>query len=168
MLSVIMCSSSLVLTSFIERNSTLLFFSYSLLYGFGISMLYASCVYATTKYFRKRQNAAFGILISGYSIGMLTLGPLLQFLLDRFGLKTTLRIMAGSLFLPILLTFDTNVNDGRVTDVQENNVFPERNCMLKLFVIFKRPAYIIAIVTIFLQCFTANMATVHLVSNVVP
>ncbi|KAK3742153.1 hypothetical protein QZH41_007833, partial [Actinostola sp. cb2023] len=90
----------------------------------------------------------------------------LHFLLDGFGLKTTLRIMAamvGSSLLPILLTFDTNVKDARVTEVPEINDMQGTNRILKLFVIFKRPAFVIALTTVLLQAF-CNITSLLLVT----
>lgn len=169
MLSVIICASSLLATSFIQKNAPILFITYSIPYGLGCSLLYASCVFAIIKYFKKRQNLAIGVLVSGFSFGLLILGPSLQVFIYQFGLKTAFWIMAGTvscLLLPIFVMFDTNIKDDTVIEENQDEEEP-RTCFTSFIheylVIFKRPAYLITLVIIFIQCFVTNMVLVHLV-----
>ena len=64
-----------------------------------------------SNYFEKRRSLALGFTTAGLGLGVLVQGPLLQQLIDKYGWKTTYRIMAGVLFGVCLLglTYDPNV-----------------------------------------------------------
>ena len=128
--------------------------------------MYTSCLFATTKYFKKKQNLAIGIVMSGISLGVLILTPLIQVLLDHFGLKTTFWILSGTVFsviLPVIVVMDTNVKDSTVS-MEDQEERQAKSCFVEYFKIFKRPAYVITLVTIFLQSFTSTIVYVYLVS----
>ncbi|XP_031551455.1 monocarboxylate transporter 12-like [Actinia tenebrosa] len=181
-LGILMCITSLVATSF-TTNIIQLFFSYSILYGLGMSLVFTSCIFASTKYFDKRQAIAIGIVTGGTNIGVLSLGPIVQLLIDLYGFRTMYRIMAGSFVLPLLAvcSFDPNVEDPVDKEKQfrenEDPVDEERehrgnedqpgdhewNWSMVLE-IFKRPMYVVALIVFTLQAMTAFISFVHLVN----
>ncbi|XP_031551469.1 monocarboxylate transporter 9-like [Actinia tenebrosa] len=168
-LGILMCITSLVATSF-TTNIIQVFFSYSILYGLGLSLLFNSCIFATTKYFHKRQAIAIGIVCSGTYIGVLSLGPIVQLLIDLYGFRTMYRIMAGSFVLPLLAvcSFDPNVKDPSTEVLQtqkgnDENKPTEKGCVI-VVELLKRPMYVVAAIALALQAMTAFVSFVHLVS----
>lgn len=162
--------TSLVITSFTE-NLLQVFFSYSVLYGLGLSLIFTANIVAVTNYFDKRQSVGFGILTAGQNIGTVALGPVLQILVDLYGLRWMYRIIAASFILPIVLlaiAYDPNVeksashhgNDSEAEESKQNG-FTCANIME----VFKSPAYVIAITSLFLQALTCFISYVHLVST---
>ena len=107
------CASSLVLSSF-SNHIVVMYFSYSVLYGLGTSLALASSLVITAKYFEKRRAFATRIVVSGTSLGIMCLGPVLQSLLDAFGWRNTYRVMAGVVFVICLLGcfYNPNVENG--------------------------------------------------------
>jgi MFS family permease len=168
-LGTLMCISSLVLTSF-TKNILQLFFSYSILYGLGLSLLFTSCLFATTNYFDKRQAIAIGIVTGGVNVGILSLGPIIQLLIDLYGFRIMYRIMAGSftLVLLVVLSFDPNVKSPteRTHVHRDEEDQPERsvNACSMVLEMFKRPTYVLAVIVITLQAMGAFVSFVHLVS----
>jgi predicted MFS family arabinose efflux permease len=127
-------------------------------------LVFTSVIFAITKYFKARQGIALGIVIGGLNIGVMSLSPFIQLLLDVYGLKTMYRISTAlfGFVLFIVLLLDPDVQDDIINQNQQNE---HDGSLSKLFQLFKRPAYIIATVTISLETFTAFVSFIHLVSN---
>jgi len=123
-------------------------------------------MYATTKYFKKRQNLAIGILCTGYALGLLSLVPLLQMLIDNVGFKKTLWIMCGTVscfFLVVFATFDTNIKDDTVIEENHDDQQPT-NRFLQYLQVFKRPAFVMSAAVAHIQCGSGGAVSVYLVS----
>jgi len=80
----------------------------SILFGFGGSCLYLSSYAITSQYFDKNHS---GITASGSGLGVLSVTPVLQSLLDSFDWRNLYRITAGiiSVVCVLCLTFDPTV-----------------------------------------------------------
>ena len=65
-----------------------------LVYGIGSSLLYFPLVGTAPTYFGPRRGTAMGIILSAAGVGGLTYSLLLPVLLDHFGARWTLRVMA--------------------------------------------------------------------------
>ena len=89
----------------------ILFFTYSLLFGLGCSCTFSTGVVVISKYFKKRQSLANGLLNAGSAVGVLVMGPTLEALVKALGWKTSYRIMAGVAFVlcSLAIIFDSNV-----------------------------------------------------------
>lgn len=72
-----------------------LFLTQALLYGLGSSMYYFPIMSIAPTYFDRHRGFAMGCILSGAGIGGLVMAPVLQVLLDRYGIRTALRILAG-------------------------------------------------------------------------
>lgn len=110
---------SLITSSFVE-NMMVLFFTYSLLFGFGSSCTFSSGLVVISQYFKKRKSLATGVLTAGHGGGVLIMGPTLEALVRTTGSwQTTYRIMAGVAFVlcSLAVTFDPNVE----SDDDDNN-----------------------------------------------
>ena len=104
------CVSGLLLSS-LASSVYILYVTYSVLFGFGGSCLYLSSYVITSQYFVKNRSIATGITASGSGIGVLSVAPMLQALLDSFDWRKTYRITAGiiSVVCVLCLTFDLTV-----------------------------------------------------------
>ncbi|KAJ7627069.1 major facilitator superfamily domain-containing protein [Roridomyces roridus] len=72
-----------------------LFLTQALMYGLGSSMYYFPIMSIAPTYFDRHRGFAMGIILSGAGIGGLIMAPVLQILLDRYGIRPALRILAG-------------------------------------------------------------------------
>ena len=101
---------SLIASSFVE-NILLLFFTYSLLFGFGCCCTFSAGLVVISQFFKKRQSLATGVLNAGRGVGVFVMGPTLEALIRAVGWQTTYRIMAGVAFVlySLAITFDPNV-----------------------------------------------------------
>ena len=103
----LLCIAGLVATSF-ANSLTLMYFTYSLVYGLGACFIFNSYYLAVGKYFDKKLSVAVGITALGSSVGVLYTGPLLQALLDAFGWRNTFRIMTATFALVCILSLNFN------------------------------------------------------------
>ena len=104
------CVSGLLLSS-LASSVYIMYVTYSVLFGFGGSCLYLSSYVITSQYFVKNRSIATGITASGSGLGVLSVAPMLQALLDSFDWRKTYRITAGiiSVVCVLCLTFDPTV-----------------------------------------------------------
>ncbi|KAJ7729757.1 MFS general substrate transporter [Mycena metata] len=72
-----------------------LFLTQALLYGLGSSLYYFPIMSIAPTYFDRHRGFAMGCILSGAGIGGLVMAPVLQVLLDRYGVRNALRIIAG-------------------------------------------------------------------------
>ena len=100
----------LILSS-LSSSIYLLYFTYSLLIGFGGACTFASHFIMLRKYFKKHYSLAMGIRTAGAGVGVLTFGPFVQHLIDLFGWENTFRIFAGifAALIPFAFIMDPNV-----------------------------------------------------------
>lgn len=84
--------------------------SFGICFGLGNATVYGNCLVILGLYFNKRRSLANGLALSGSSLGQFALPPLIELLLDNFGLNGCLLLVgaiylhitvAGSLFRPI-------------------------------------------------------------------
>ena len=90
---------------------SILFFTYSLLFGLGCSCTFSSGLVVINQFFKRRRSLATGTLLAGVGGGILIMSPTLEALIRTTSWQTTYHIMAGVAFVLCLLaiTFDPNV-----------------------------------------------------------
>lgn len=93
----IMCIS-LAASSF-SQTTTHLIATQGILFAIGGSICYCPCILYMDEWFVRRKGLAFGVMWSGTGLGGCTIPLLLEFLLGRYGFRTTLRIWSIALFL---------------------------------------------------------------------
>ncbi len=93
----ILASLGFVISSF-SNSMEMLFFTFGILAGFGLSLCYVAAVVIVAYYFDKRRSFATGLSVCGSGIGTLIFAPLTQVLLEHYGWRGTTLILAG-LFL---------------------------------------------------------------------
>ncbi|XP_019646533.1 PREDICTED: monocarboxylate transporter 13-like [Branchiostoma belcheri] len=84
-----------LVVSFFAQTMIHLFFSLGALTGFGFSLMHSPSLAMIGRYFDKRHATANGIAVCGTGIGIFAFPPLYQFLIDEFGWRGALLIVAG-------------------------------------------------------------------------
>lgn len=100
-LGIVLMCASLALSSFSQTTAHLIV-TQGIFYAIGGSIAYCPCILYMDEWFVKRKGLAYGIMWSGTGLGGITMPLLLEFLLGKYGFRTTLRIWAGALFAATL------------------------------------------------------------------
>lgn len=93
----LLAAGGFVISAFVN-SMEVLFFTFGVLAGFGLSLCYVAAVVIVAYYFEKRRSFATGLSVCGSGIGTFIFAPLTQILLDEYGWRGTTLILAG-LFL---------------------------------------------------------------------
>ncbi len=93
----VMCLS-LAASSF-SQNTTHLIITQGVLYALGGSVSYCPCLLYMDEWFVKRKGLAYGTMWSGTGLAGFILPLVLEYLLGRWGFRTTLRIWAVALLV---------------------------------------------------------------------
>ncbi|KAK7058109.1 monocarboxylate transporter [Favolaschia claudopus] len=97
-----------------------LFLTQSLLYGIGTSLYYFPIITIAPTYFDRHRGFAKGCILAGSGVGGLVIAPVLQLLLDRYGVRNALRILAGWNFvvaIPVACIVEKKAGFGGVSTV---------------------------------------------------
>lgn len=71
-------------------------FTYGIIAGLGMGLLYVTCVVSIAYWFEKRRNFAVGLGSCGVGFGTFVYSPLTTYLLDEFDWRGTLLLLAGT------------------------------------------------------------------------
>ncbi len=71
------------------------YLTYGLGVGIGVACGYVPMVAAVAQWFERRRTAALGIAVAGIGMGTLVTAPLAEWLIDRYGWRTTYVILAA-------------------------------------------------------------------------
>lgn len=93
----ILASLGFFISAFVD-SMEMLFFTFGILAGFGLSLCYVAAVVIVAYYFDKRRSFATGLSVCGSGIGTFIFAPLTQILIDEYGWRGTTLILSG-LFL---------------------------------------------------------------------
>ena len=121
-----LCIAGLVSSSFVQ-SLTMMYFTYSALYGLGACLICNPCFLATAKYFTEKLSVATGVVSLGAGVGVLYIGPLLQVFLDSFEWRNTFRIMAATYALVCILSLSFNPNVEEITTAENSNTEKDSN-----------------------------------------
>lgn len=83
-----------VLSAF-STSMEMLFLTFGILAGFGLSLCYVAAVVIVAYYFDKRRSFATGLSVCGSGIGTFIFAPLTQLLIEEYGWRGTTLILAG-------------------------------------------------------------------------
>ncbi|XP_054850525.1 monocarboxylate transporter 13-like [Eublepharis macularius] len=112
----------LLLASF-SIHLTHLYLSIGLLAGFGWALVFTPSMATVSHYFEKRRTLAMGMAVSGAGVSSLVFSPLFQYLVDLYGWRGALMMVAamslnlvvsGALLRPLVLEGD-NAPNGKAT-----------------------------------------------------
>ncbi|XP_068732326.1 monocarboxylate transporter 10-like [Montipora capricornis] len=166
MIGCVIAASGCLLGS-IATNIYLMDLTYGFLFGVGASMCYFPSVVILGQYFSKRLSLANGITSSGSGVGSLCMGPVLQKLIQQFGLRTTMKVSAGMLSCVVLCALIYRpINTGFLSSHKEPvGEKKSRFAFLKSFRdLFKNKAYILWCASLALWMLGYFVPFVHLVS----
>ena len=121
-----LCIAGLVSSSFVQ-SLTMMYFTYSALYGLGACFICNPCFLAIAKCFTEKLSVATGIVSLGAGVGVLYTGPLLQVLLDSFEWRNTFRIMAATYALVCILSLSFNPYVEEITTAENSNTHKNSN-----------------------------------------
>lgn len=93
----ILAALGFVISAFIN-SIELLFFTFGILSGFGLSLCYVAAIVIVAYYFEKKRSFATGLSVCGSGIGTFIFPPFIDFLITEYGWRGTTLILAG-LFL---------------------------------------------------------------------
>ncbi|KAJ5784592.1 uncharacterized protein N7503_009804 [Penicillium pulvis] len=97
-MGILIVCGSLALSSF-ASNTTQLILAQGVAYGIGACFSYTPSILYMSEWFVKRKGLAFGISLAGSGVSGVIFPPLIQWLLGEYGVKTTLRVSAVTLFI---------------------------------------------------------------------
>jgi len=89
----LLAAAGLLAASF-SQSMAALFASYSLLGGFGLGFLYLPAVVASQAHFTRKRALAVGIAVCGTGVGTLTLPPVVEWMVERWGWRGALQGLA--------------------------------------------------------------------------
>ncbi|XP_037093655.1 uncharacterized protein LOC119113448 [Pollicipes pollicipes] len=86
--------------SYFADSMELLFFTFSVMPGIGLSLCYVSAVVIVAYYFERRRSLATGISVCGTGVGTFLFPPLVELLIQEYGWRGALLVLSG-IFLNI-------------------------------------------------------------------
>lgn len=139
-----------------------LFFTYSILFSAGGSCCYYTSVLILSEYFSKRLVFANGIGLSGCGLGTLMLAPLMNYFMDTFYWRETLRILSAASVVLLLVGW---IYFAVPVPLQSLDAIPSATTQ-KMFnmALLKNKAFILWIIATGLVLFGFYIPYVHLVS----
>ncbi|XP_058057519.1 uncharacterized protein LOC131208709 [Anopheles bellator] len=90
----ILASGGFALSAY-ATSIEMLYLTFGIMAGFGLSLCYVAAVVIVAYYFDKRRSFATGLSVCGSGIGTFIFASLTQFLLDAYGWRGTTLILAG-------------------------------------------------------------------------
>ncbi|KAL3881964.1 hypothetical protein ACJMK2_028346 [Sinanodonta woodiana] len=157
------CAMSVLISSFVQ-DLTVLFFTFSVLYGIGTSMATQPTMTIASDYFDKYLIVAVCVTVSGGSFGTLIMSTISQALIDSIGWRNTFRFFAGTCTLTALLDFWIKpAHKGSERSVK--NMFTSHSRrMLQHPKLWKNRVFLIWVIAITCAMFGFYIPYVHLVS----
>lgn len=93
-------------TSFIPVHIPwLIYITYGIVGGFGVGLAYNTIISCAQKWFPKKRGLATGVSVCMFGFSTVVFAPLVQVLIDSFGLLASFRILAAAFCLVTLLLF---------------------------------------------------------------
>ncbi|XP_074658151.1 monocarboxylate transporter 14-like [Tubulanus polymorphus] len=81
--------------SIFAPNLYFLYFSFGILGGLGLGLIYLPAIVSVGQYFEKKRSFATGLAVCGSGVGTFAFAPLIQKLVDEYSWKGATLIMAG-------------------------------------------------------------------------
>ena len=101
MLGGLLTSLGLLLTSFMN-DIRMVYITHGFIFGLGTSISYLPALVMVGQYFEEHRCFATGLAASGSNLGALTLAPLQQLVVKKYGWQNCYRVLAGISLLIIV------------------------------------------------------------------
>ncbi|RMZ71552.1 MFS monocarboxylate transporter [Pyrenophora seminiperda CCB06] len=85
--------------SSLSNKTTELIASQGVIYALGGSLTYSPCILYMDEWFNKRKGLAYGIMWAGTGLAGVILPLVMEWMLNKYGFRTTLRVWAVCLFV---------------------------------------------------------------------
>ena len=162
----LLCALGLVGSSF-APNLYVLYLSFGILVGCASSMVYQAGYQTIPLYFDKHSFVAASLASMGFAAGFLVMCPITQVLLDHFGWRKALLLMAGINVIPVILGCTITRKNISKRDEEDTSQPSEKRCsclrLLDLHV-FKDPMFVILTISIVTAMLGSYMPYMHLVN----
>ncbi|XP_039290550.1 uncharacterized protein LOC111047355 [Nilaparvata lugens] len=90
----VLAATGFIISSF-SNSMEMLFLTFGVIAGFGLSLCYVAAVVIVAYYFDRKRSFATGLSVCGSGIGTFVFAPVTQFLLGEYGWRGTTLILAG-------------------------------------------------------------------------
>ncbi|XP_070576544.1 monocarboxylate transporter 2-like isoform X2 [Ptychodera flava] len=140
---VVLCSTGMLASSFVTIPS-LLFLTYSVLYGVGTNFIDNSSLNLIGLYFPRKNSArATCFATLGWSVGSLAFNPLVEVLCAHIGWRHTFRVFCGVLCvvgIPCVLTYSPVPSErlGRECSIERSNKVQEPQTFRRYVISFQK------------------------------
>lgn len=117
----IIATIGLALSSFFVDNIDVLCVTYGIIYGLGASLAYTPSLAILGHYFKKKLGIVNGVVTIGSSVFTVSLPPLMEYMINNYGLSGMFRVLAvfgfgiflcGILFKPVAVTKPVKTRKG--------------------------------------------------------
>ncbi|XP_066268283.1 monocarboxylate transporter 13-like [Branchiostoma lanceolatum] len=167
-----------LLSSMFVTSLPVMYLTAGLITGLGFSFMYTPCITMVGRYFKKRRALANGLGLSGSGVGTFAFPPVFQLLIDHYGWRGSLFIVAGvalqgcmfgALLRPIYL--DEDIDDKKRTKSNDTKAHSRRHwtclslCKLLDLSLFQKPYFVVFIFASMLVIFGNFIPFVHLVAH---
>lgn len=125
----ILAAAGFIVSSF-TNSIELLFLTFGVIAGFGLSLCYVAAVVIVAYYFDKRRSFATGLSVCGSGIGTFVFAPVTQWLLAEYGWRGTTLVLSG-LFLNLCVC-GMLMRDLKFTPGRPKSKDPKRKRKLRL------------------------------------
>lgn len=173
MTTVIGCSTASLasLLGSFAPNIYVMDLTYGLMFGIGASLCYFPTVIILGTYFNKKLSLANGLTSSGSGVGSLAMGPIMQYLLNQFGMRNTMRISSAMLASILFVSFiykpiNTPFLNADKYTAKRNEAEKKKGCMRFIDLsLFKNKAYIMWFTSLSFWMLGYFVPFVHLVGR---
>lgn len=102
----LMLSIGIFATSFVPKNYPwIIYITYGIIGGFGVGAGYNACISSAQKWFPKNRGFATGISVCAFGFSTVIFAPLIELLINKFGLQYTFMILSISFLVVTLSLF---------------------------------------------------------------
>lgn len=153
---------SLLASSFFIHMIGVLYLTYGVMLGFGLSLIYSPSLTMVGHYFRKKFGIVNGLVTTGSAVFTLIMYFLLGYLIDNYGLSNCFRILSVMMVLAMLssLTFKP------VLKTKKRDDSGGMCASIINFDNWRNPKYVVWVMSIFFGLFGYLVPLVHLVKFV--
>ncbi|XP_066267068.1 monocarboxylate transporter 13-like [Branchiostoma lanceolatum] len=162
-----------LLSSMFVTSLPVMYLTAGFITGLGFSFMYTPCITMVGRYFKRRLALANGIAMSGSGAGSFALAPVFQLLIDNYGWRGSLFIVAGvalqgcvigALLRPIQLKAD--IHEKKATHIpsrEANDGLIARLCGALDLSLFKMPYFTIFNIIMMFLSIGFSITFIHLV-----
>jgi OFA family oxalate/formate antiporter-like MFS transporter len=102
----LMLSAGMFASAFLTQETVwLMYITYGVVGGFGVGAGYSAVITAAQKWFPQNRGFATGVSLSAFGFSTVIFAPLVETLIDKFGLSSTFLILAAGFFVLVLALF---------------------------------------------------------------